>query len=163
MKDYIGYDALTQAASRGIVRQALLEVAEAGTPPGEHHFYVTFLTKAPGVKMAPQLIERFPEDITIVIQHQFWNLEVFDNHFEIVLKFGGVPQHLVIPFASITRFVDPSVKFGLAFDVEGASERVNVLSPVEGSLEEDDTEAGQSLVGDTDGNTVVNLDAFRRK
>lgn len=161
MKDYIGYEALTQAASRGIIRQTLRKVAELPNPPGEHHFYITFLTQAPGVKMAQQLIERFPEDITIVVQHQYWNLEVHDNHFEIVLKFGGIPQHLVVPFSAITRFVDPSVKFGLAFEAEGVSSDEAVIDPITGEAPVE-TDVDEVPVADG-GNTVVNLDAFRRK
>lgn len=156
MKDYIGYDALTQAASRGIVRQTLRKVAELPTPPGDHHFYITYQTQAPGVEMAKQLVDRFPVDITIVVQHQYWDLEVSDTHFEITLKFGGVPQHLVVPFAAITRFVDPSVKFGLAFEVDGASNDVDIIEPVDGELPVSKPE-GEAA------NTVVNLDAFRRK
>ena len=89
MTDYIGYDALTQAAMRGVVREALRQARANGEMPGDHHFYVTFRTKAPGVKIADYLVERFPEDMTIVVQHQYWDLEVDEGHFEIVLKFNG--------------------------------------------------------------------------
>ncbi|MEN8877197.1 MAG: ClpXP protease specificity-enhancing factor SspB, partial [Hyphomonas sp.] len=108
MTDYIGYEALTQAAMRGVVREALRKGYNSNGLPGDHHFYLTFRTKAPGVKIADYLVERFPEEMTIVIQHQYWDLEVEDSHFEIILKFSGVPQHLHIPYAAITRFVDPS-------------------------------------------------------
>ncbi|MEM1149356.1 MAG: ClpXP protease specificity-enhancing factor SspB [Pseudomonadota bacterium] len=161
MKDYIGYDALTQAAMRGVVREAIRAAQSNCQTPGEHHFYVTFRTKAPGVEIAEGLVEQFPEDMTIVIQHQFWDLEVHDSHFEIILKFSGIPQHLKIPFSSITRFVDPSVDFGLAFDGNQADKAegevidtttVNALPNAEAPLPEVKT-----------ANTVVNLDAFRRK
>lgn len=163
MKDYIGYEALTQAASRGIIRQTLRKVADLPSPPGDHHFYITFLTQAPGVKMAKQLIERFPEDITIVIQHQYWNFEIFDDHFEIVLKFGGIPQHLVVPFSAITRFVDPSVKFGLAFEGDSAAGDVDVIEGVDAEGPKNPGSETPPAADGGEGNTVVNLDAFRRK
>ena len=101
MTDYIGYEALTQAAMRGVVREALRQAAKGSAPPGDHHFYVTFRTKAPGVKIPDHLIEQFPEEMTIVIQHQYWDLEVHDGHFEIILKFNRVPQHLSIPYVTV--------------------------------------------------------------
>ena len=157
MTDYIGYEALTQAAMRGVVREALKRARTNGGLPGDHHFYITFRTKAPGVRMADYLVERFPVDMTIVIQHQFWDLEVHDGHFEIILKFQGVPQHLFIPFAAITRFFDPSVNFGLTFEAQ--DKNASVIAPaaeVAASSNEDAAPA------DPPG-TVVNLDAFRRK
>ena len=157
MTDYIGYDALTQAAMRGVVREALKRARTNGGLPGEHHFYITFRTKAPGVKIADYLIDKFPEDMTIVVQHQFWDLEVNDGHFEIVLKFAGVPQHLYVPYAAISRFVDPSVNFGLTF--ESADKDDSVIAPAEEHVEaEAPTEDASANEG-----TVVNLDAFRRK
>ena len=157
MTDYIGYDALTQAAMRGVVREALKRARTNGGLPGDHHFYVTFRTKAPGVKIADYLIDKFPEDMTIVIQHQFWDLEVNDGHFEIVLKFAGVPQHLYVPYAAITRFVDPSVNFGLTF--ESANKDESVIAPADTLNEIGEAEAETSA----NEGTVVNLDAFRRK
>lgn len=157
MTDYIGYEALTQAAMRGVVREALKRARTNGGLPGDHHFYITFRTKAPGVRMADYLVERFPVDMTIVVQHQFWDLEVHDGHFEIILKFSGVPQHLFVPYAAITRFVDPSVNFGLTF--EAPDKEAAVISPateVNDSGEEEAAPAEQA-------STVVNLDAFRRK
>jgi hypothetical protein len=127
MTDYIGYEALTQAAMRGVVREALKRAKANGGLPGDHHFYITFRSKAPGVRMADYLTERFPVDMTIVVQHQFWDLEVHDGHFEIILKFSGVPQHLFVPYAAITRFVDPSVNFGLTFEAQDKD--TAVISP----------------------------------
>ncbi|GAB5458632.1 MAG: SspB family protein [Henriciella sp.] len=158
MTDYIGYEALSQAAMRGVVREAIRQAASNGTPPGDHHFYVTFRSKAPGVKMPDHLIERFPEEMTIVIQHQFWDLEVHEGHFEIVLKFSGVPQHLSIPFAALTRFVDPAVNFGVSF--EKASEEAEIVTPAPESSAEETT---ASATGSDGADTVVSLDAFRRK
>jgi len=158
MTDYIGYEALTQAAMRGVVREAIRQAATNGAPPGDHHFYVSFRSKAPGVKMADELVERFPDEMTIVVQHQFWDLEVHDGHFEIVLKFNGVPQHLSIPFAAMTRFVDPAVNFGVSFEKTDANSEVEIVDPA--------TEAASAENTDTDADgtdTVVSLDAFRRK
>lgn len=155
MTDYIGYDALMQAASRGVVREALKRALANGGLPGEHHFYITFRTRAPGVKVAEYLTERFPEDMTIVVQHQFWDLEVGNGHFEIILKFSGVPQHLFVPYSAITRFVDPSVNFGLNFETTNKDE--TVIAPVAVF------EPTQQDVAPVEAGTVVNLDAFRRK
>jgi hypothetical protein len=158
MTDYIGYEALTQAAMRGVVREALKRAKANGGLPGDHHFYITFRSKAPGVRMADYLTERFPVDMTIVVQHQFWDLEVHDGHFEIILKFSGVPQHLFVPYAAITRFVDPSVNFGLTFEAQDKD--AAVISPAS-ELEETSGEADAAPASDA--GTVVNLDAFRRK
>lgn len=152
MTDYIGYEALTQAAMRGVVREALRRAKSNGGMPGDHHFYVSFRTRAPGVKIADHLVQRFPEEMTIVIQHQFWDLDVQEGHFEIVLKFAGVPQHLSIPLAAITRFVDPSVNFGLTFETRGKD--AGVLAPARDLVEEPPAAPAE---------TVVSLDAYRRK
>lgn len=161
MTDYIGYEALTQAAMRGVVREALRRTQANGGVPGDHHFYITFLTKAPGVKIADYLVERFPEDMTIVVQHQFWDLEITDGHFEIILKFSGVPQHLYIPFAAITRFVDPSVNFGFTF--EAANKDDTVIAPAPDVMSEEEATAPDAADVAGGEGTVVNLDAFRRK
>ena len=158
MTDYIDYEGLAQAASLSIVRETLRLVSKNGTPPGDHHFYITFRTRAPGVKLADHLVERFPEDITIVIQHQFWDLEIFDDRFEIILKFSGVPQHLSIPFNAVTRFVDPSVNYGLVFEDRKLS-TLSGSAPIPSPVSETE---GAEEVEEGDG-TVVNLDAFRRK
>lgn len=172
MTDYIGYESLSQAALRGVVREALKIAQSEGGLPGEHHFYITFRTKAPGVKLAQYLVDRFPEDMTIVIQHQFWDLEVLDDHFEIILQFSGVPQHLYIPFAAVTRFADPSVEFGLQFTTptgDGATVIGGVTTtpapetadrPPEAKVAGD--ESADTSRPASDG-TVVSLDAFRRK
>lgn len=111
----IDYEALQQDALRGIVRAALQQIAKSGLP-GEHHFYISFLTQAPGVVLSKRLKEKYPHEMTIVLQHRFWDLLVSDDRFEVKLTFDGVPERLVIPFAAIKVFIDPSVHFGLQFD-----------------------------------------------
>jgi len=115
-EDIIRYDVLAQEAMRGVVKKVLTEVARAGLP-GDHHFYITFNTQAPGVRISSRLRERYPEEMTIVVQHQFWDLEVSGQSFENGLAFSGVPERLLIPFTAIRSFVDPSVQFGLQFDL----------------------------------------------
>lgn len=111
----IDYEALQQDALRGIVRAALQQIAKSGLP-GEHHFYISFLTQAPGVVLSKRLKEKYPHEMTIVLQHRFWDLLVSDDRFEVKLTFDGVPERLVIPFAAIKVFIDPSVHFGLQFE-----------------------------------------------
>ena len=165
MTDYIGYEALTQAAMRGVVREAMRQAEKGSAPPGDHHFYVTFRTKAPGVKIPDHLIEQFPEEMTIVIQHQYWDLEVHDGHFEIVLKFNRVPQHLSIPYVALTRFVDPAVNFGVSFEKNSSGEDTAVVAPAleQANSSPEETAAEEGTDSDTDADTVVSLDAFRRK
>lgn len=160
--DQIGYEGLTQGAMRGVVRDVLKQTAQLGAPIGDHHFFVTFNTKAAGVKIADHLVERFANDMTIVIQHQYWDLEVFDSHFEIVLKFSGVPQHLHIPFTAITRFVDPSVNFGLSFEPIAGENASRVIAAVADETPKE-TQISQEAAPADAADTVVNLDAFRRK
>jgi hypothetical protein len=112
--DHMRYDLLAQEALRGVVRHVLTDIAKNGVP-GDHHFYVTFQTRAPGVKLSPRLLAQYPEEMRIVLQHQFWDLIVTDAAFEVGLSFGGVTERLTIPFAAITAFLDPSVQFGLQF------------------------------------------------
>ncbi len=168
MTDDIGYQALFEAAKRGVMKEALKVAASPAGLPGNHHFYISFRTKAPGVQIAEHLLTRFPEDMTIVIQHQFWDLEVHDHHFEIVLQFSGVPQHLHIPYAAVTRFLDPSVDFAMEIppahmhtaETLDISETPAPAEPAETVAEEsDDAEPSRPA---SDG-TVVSIDAFRRK
>lgn len=166
MTDKIGYEALTQSAMRGVVRHVLRTVQKNGAPAGDHHFYITFRTRAPGVNIADHLVERFPQDMTIVVQHQYWDLEVYDGHFEIILKFAGVPQHLHIPFAAITRFVDPSVNFGLTFEAANADPDNTIIDSTGDRTDAPASSEDTSLAPTPDtantANTVVNLDTFRR-
>jgi uncharacterized protein len=115
MADQIRYDLLTQQALRGVVRSVLSDAAKKGLP-GEHHFYITFDTKAPGVRISERLLGQYPEEMTIILQHQFWDLEVSDTGFEAGLSFGGIPEKLTVPFEAINGFFDPSVQFGLQFE-----------------------------------------------
>ncbi len=112
--DHIRYDLLTQQALRSVLRRVLTDAAKSGLP-GEHHFYVTFDTKAPGVRLSPRLREDHPEAMTIVLQHQFYDLTVSEHGFEVGLSFGGVTERLGVPFEAVTGFFDPSVQFGLQF------------------------------------------------
>jgi uncharacterized protein len=116
--DHIRYDMLAQEALRGVLRTVLTDVAKNGLP-GEHHFYVTFDTRAPGVRLPPRMRTQYPEEMTIVLQHQFWDLNVDEDSFEVGLSFGGVPERLAVPFAAVKSFFDPSVQFGLQFEEVG--------------------------------------------
>jgi len=117
-QDQIRYDLHVQEALRGVVRKVLAEVAREGLP-GDHHFYISFRTNFPGVRLSARMRERYPEDMTIVLQHQFWDLTVTDHAFEVGLSFSTVPERLVVPFEAITGFFDPSVDFGLKFEMDG--------------------------------------------
>jgi hypothetical protein len=122
----IDYDALFQEAMRGIVRSALRRVAELGCLPGQHHFYIAFDTRAPGVTISKRLKQRYPEEMTIVLQHQFRDLAVGGDRFEVTLYFDNLPERLTIPLRAVRVFFDPSVPYGIQFDssdlVKGASE-----------------------------------------
>jgi len=114
--DHIRYDLLTQQALRAVVRRVLTDISKTGVLPGEHHFYITFDTRAPGVRISKRLHEQYPEEMTIVLQHQFWDLVVGDSHFEVGLSFNGITEKLYVPLEAIKGFFDPSVQFGLQFD-----------------------------------------------
>ena len=118
--DHIRYDLLTQQALRAVVRRVLADVAKTGSLPGEHHFYVTFDTRAPGVRLSARMREQYPEEMTIVLQHQFWDLAVTDTQFEVALSFNGVSEKLLVPLEAIKGFFDPSVQFGLQFETQAA-------------------------------------------
>ena len=113
-KDSLQYDKMVEAALRGVVRQALAQAAEAGLT-GNHHFFLTFKTGHPGVRIPAYLESEFPDEMTIVLQHHFWGLEAGDDAFEVSLSFNDVQERLTVPYAALTAFVDPSVKFGLQF------------------------------------------------
>ncbi len=116
--DHIRYDLLTQQALRGVVRTVLADVARKGLP-GDHHFYISFDTHAEGLRLSPRMRAQYPEEMTIVLQHQFWDLAVTEDAFEVGLSFGGVPERLIVPFEAVRAFVDPSVEFGLRFEIVG--------------------------------------------
>jgi len=115
MADHIRYDLLTQQALRGVVRAVLADTAKKGLP-GDHHFYISFETQAEGVRLSDRLRAQYPEDMTIILQHQFWDLAVTESGFEVGMSFGGIPEKLYVPFAAVTGFFDPSVQFGLQFE-----------------------------------------------
>jgi hypothetical protein len=165
--DPLNYQALTEEALRGVVRQALTTAAQRGLP-GQHHFYLTFRTGYPGVQIADGLRARHPEEMTIVLQHQFWGLEVAERQFAVTLSFNGQHERLVVPFAAVTAFVDPSVQFGLQFSVaEPAAAPVAALpartpaaaAPSAPAAAEDPAAAEPAA---DDANRVVALDAFRK-
>jgi hypothetical protein len=129
--DLIRYDLLVQDALRGVVRRVLSEVAKEGLP-GEHHFYITFRTGAPGVRLSTPMRQQYPDVMTIILQHQFWDLSVTEHNFEVGLSFKNVPERLLVPFDAVTEFYDPSVQFGLKFEVEeaGPEDGANDLEPM---------------------------------
>ena len=189
-EDHIRYDILAQEALRGVMRKVLMEVQRTGLP-GNHHFFITFLTGAPGVRVSSRLRERYPEQMTIVLQYQYWDLKVTDAGFEVGLSFSDVPEKLEVPFAAVRGFYDPSVNFELEFDVRTdeapAVEEVTALprpeivkssrpetapkkaEPKSRKGEPKPAEAAQKPEADASANSdgksadVVSLDAFRKK
>ncbi|MFB2550797.1 SspB family protein [Ensifer soli] len=169
-QDHIRYDILAQDALRGVIRKVLSEVAATGHLPGEHHFFITFLTGAPGVRISQHLKAKYAEQMTIVIQHQFWDLKVTESQFEIGLSFSDTPERLVIPFNAIRGFYDPAVNFELEFDVaaiEGEDETSAEITAYPATAPEkldagsDDRDADAEPK--KEGGSVVSLDAFRKK
>jgi len=165
--DHIRYDVLARDALRGVLHRVLQDAAERGLP-GDHHFYITFMTKAPGVKISAQLLAQHPEEMTIILQHQFWDLAVTEDRFEVGLSFRGVPERLVVPFQAIKSFFDPSVQFGLQFEPpeseaaaepEAAAPSDNVAALPEPAAETDDNDPPKR----SEGAEVVRLDRFRKK
>ena len=151
-KDLMGYDTLQQDALRGVIRAALERAASPRGLPGDHHFYISFRTDAAEVSAPEDLVERYPEEMTIVLQNQYWDLAPGENGFSVTLQFGGQPKTLSIPYVAVTRFYDPSVQFVLQFDAPAG------LTPPEPepTAEDDDAPAG-------DEPKVVSLDQFRKK
>jgi hypothetical protein len=124
-KDLIRYDLLVQEALKGVVRKVLIDSKDG--LPGEHHFYISFQTDFPGVRLSNRLREKYPQEMTIVLQHQFWDLNVTEHTFEVGLSFSGVPERLLIPFDALTGFFDPSVQFGLKFDGQEEDEGDDII------------------------------------
>jgi hypothetical protein len=166
-EDLIRYDVLAQDALRGLVRKVLSEVAHTGLP-GDHHFFITFDTRHPGARLSSRVRAQYPGEMTIVLQHQFWDLKVTEQAFEVGLSFKGVPEHVHIPFEAITSFVDPHASFGLKFDPEArlasAPGEQALRSPAPITLPTPlveptpaEPEKPQAPAG------VVSLDAFRKK
>jgi hypothetical protein len=160
----IPYDEIVQEALRDVVGRVLQEVEEAGGLPGGHHFYITFKTQMPGVSIPKHLSEKFPDEMTIVIQHRFWDLKVEDDMFSVGLSFGGVPSTLRVPFAAVTQFHDPAVEFSLTFHANAAPDLSQEHEVAENDIP--DGEAGEEQApGETadDGSNVVSVDFTRKK
>ncbi len=151
----IPYDDIVQEALRAVVGRVLGEIEASGGLPGEHHFYITFKTNAPGVSIPRSLYERFPDEMTIVLQHKYWDLKVTDEHFEVGLSFNQMPAHLFIPYAAITGFVDPAVNFALQFHVQ-----TDGTDPGEHEPAENDKPVAEPI---EDGSNVVSVDFGRKK
>jgi hypothetical protein len=163
---------MVETALRGVVRDVLNQTARDGLS-GDHHFYLTFRTNLPGVEIPDYLRERFKEEMTIVIQHQFWDLVADDRHFALTLSFNGKPENLSVPFSALTGFFDPSVQFGLQFQLIGddaekltSSEKTTASMPATLPADAQDTgeskpEADNPEADNADGN-VVTLDQFRK-
>ena len=176
-EDLIRYDVLAQEALRGLVKKVLTEVAQAGLP-GEHHFFVTFNTRYPGVRISSRLAADYPGEMTVVLQHQFWDLTVSDSAFEVGLSFKGVPEKLHVPFHAITSFVDPHASFKVAFDttadaavapaeVESTAVESAATPPVSVPPGAGKKPAKKSTVKEKSADpgkaAVVSLDSFRKK
>ena len=161
--DHIRYDVLARDALRGVLRRVLTDAAEHGLP-GEHHFFITFLSKADDVKLSPRLLAQYPEEMTIILQHQFWDLVVTEDRFEVGLSFGGIPERLVVPFAAIKSFFDPSVQFGLQFEPAEAIEHAEAKLPAVPSAPSLPASAAEEEPAKAnEGATVVRFDRFRKK
>ena len=168
-EDLMRYDQLAQNALRGVVRDALRRVEKSGLP-GEHHFYIAFNTKSPGVDIGERMAQRYPREMTIVIQHQYENLIVREDRFEVELSFDNIVEKLVIPFNAVKGFLDPAVQFGLQFEVvtvepaaetekKAAKPSVTKLKPVDEVVEASEAVPSE----DKDAPKVVSLDSFRKK
>jgi hypothetical protein len=154
----IPYDEIVQDALRAVVGRVLREVEQSGGLPGDHHFYITFKTRMAGVSIPKHLLERFPDEMTIVIQHRFWDLKVEDDAFSVGLSFGGVPATLHVPFAAVTQFHDPAVEFALTFHASAEE------APAEEHEQaENDAPEAEPKDESSDGSNVVSVDFTRKK
>lgn len=175
--DTISYETLVRDALRHVVKDVLMRTVAAGGLPGEHHFFITFQTTAPGVEIGDQLKAEFPEEMTVVLQHQFWDLAVTPERFSVKCAFGGVPRELIVPFSAITAFFDPSVQFGLQFTAPPAQQTADAqaddaapdpaAADTSGDAQAGNAEAGATAAEDAaskdEPGEVVSLDAFRKK
>ncbi|MGK2909805.1 MAG: SspB family protein [Sphingobium sp.] len=150
----IPYDEIVQEALRAVVGRVLGEVEQSGGLPGGHHFYITFKTQATGVDIPRVLVERFPDEMTIVLQNKYWDLKVGPKAFEVSLTFNQVASHLVIPFAAISAFVDPAVNFALQFQVQDHGDEPQLHEPAEND---------GPVVTAEDGSNVVTVDFGKKK
>ncbi len=156
-EDMINYPTMIDAAMRGMVRDILKRVQTEGLP-GEHHFFISYSTSHSGVKMSDQLRAKYPTDITIVMQHQFWDFKVEEHQFHITLSFGGAPEKLTVPFAALTAFADPSIKFDLQFQAIAVDDD---FIPSIGETDESDEASDDNADDGVD--KIISLDAFRKK
>ena len=166
------YEKWIEHALRHVVAQAIEHAAVHGLPGG-HHFYITFRTGAPGVEIPPRVRAQYPQEMTIVLQHQFWDLAVSEDRFEVGLSFGGIPERLVVPFSSIKSFFDPSAQFGLQFEPSDAAPEtptadlpaVPAPAPVPAlpTVAEAAAEPRDQPAKPSEGAEVVRLDRFRKK
>jgi uncharacterized protein len=159
-ENWLRYDRMVEQALRGVVRKALSEAAQRGLP-GDHHFYITFHTDRPGVGIADWLHQQYPQEMTIILQHQFWDLAVEEERFSITLSFGGRHERLTIPFSALTAFADPSVKFGLQF--EANEDELQTKQPAAKATKQIESSAVAPASAERKGADVVALDAFRKK
>ena len=155
--DEMHYEQLAQDALRGVIRSALERAALPEGIPGAHHFYVTFKTRAPGVSVPPDIMAKYPDEMTVVLQHQYWDLTVEDARFSVMLKFGGMPKVLSMPYTAVTRFYDPSVQFLLQFEAPATIEEI--AQDAAAATPPAEVEA----LGGDDAPKVVSLDQFRKK
>ncbi len=156
VQDLFDYPQMVQTALRGVVREALARTAREGLR-GAHHFYISFRTDVPGVVLPDYLLDKYPEEMTLVLQHQFWGLEVGDEEFSVTVSFQNRPEELTIPFGAVTSFADPSVKFGLQFELRAAKPRDAAALPAKVP----DEEAPEPLPRQAA--EIVTLDKFRKK
>ena len=167
-EDLMRYDLLAQNALKGVVREAL-RIAETSGLPGEHHFYIAFNTRHPGVMLSEKIAQRYPREMTIVMQHQYWNLRVSEDRFEVELSFDNVPEHLVIPFDAVKGFLDPAVQFGLQFETANAERRpreVEAAKPAPARAEPEPAvpeRTPEEPPAPDEAAKVVSLDQFRKK
>ena len=164
MKDLLRYDRMVETALRGVVREALARAATSGLP-GTHHFYITFKTRFPGVTVPDSLLADYPEEMTIVLEHQFWELEVEEQRFAVTLSFKNKPERVSVPFEAVTAFTDPSVKFGLQFQPGDASATPAPALVAKTAEEKKADKTGKADKTDKNAKTaeVVTLDSFRKK
>jgi hypothetical protein len=164
-QDLMHYEAMAQEALRGVVKAALKRVAAEGLP-GAHHFYITFKTDAAGVSGPPELLSKYPDEMTIVLQHQYWDLAPGETFFSVTLQFGGEPKRLSIPYAAVTRFYDPSVQWLLQFEPPPpAPAEVRPLPAAAAPAAQPAPQAGPdgAADGDREAAKIVSLDQFRKK
>jgi len=165
-KDLMQYEQMAQEALRGVIKQALRKGASPEHLPGDHRLYITFQTRAKGVDVPPDLVARYRDEMTIVLQHQFWDLMAGETFFSVVLKFDGQPKKLTIPYSAVTRFQDPSVGFGLQFppaEVEETEADVETLHVRGPKAVEPHAAPGEDPEPTDDGPKIVSLDQFRKK